>query len=71
MFSAHEAYLIAVTQSLLDRTVSDGQIAQVDTASIAHVLGGRSARFLDAGLDAPLAPTDKIDIFPAVAGGAY
>jgi molybdopterin synthase sulfur carrier subunit len=34
-------------------------------------VNGRSARFLDEGLDTPLAPTDKIDIFPAVAGGAY
>jgi AcrR family transcriptional regulator len=45
LFSAHEAYLIAVTQSLLDRAVANGQIAPVDTASIAHVLGGLGREF--------------------------
>lgn len=45
LFSAHEAYLIAVTQSLLDRAVANGQIAPVDTASVAHVLGGLGGEF--------------------------
>jgi molybdopterin synthase sulfur carrier subunit len=34
-------------------------------------VNGRSARFLDEGLDTPFASTDQVDIFPAVAGGAY
>jgi AcrR family transcriptional regulator len=45
LFSAHEAYLIAVTQSLLDRAVAEGQIDAVDTASVAHVLGGLGREF--------------------------
>lgn len=45
LISAHEAYLIAVTQSLLDRAVAEGQIAPVDTASVAHVLGGLGREF--------------------------
>jgi AcrR family transcriptional regulator len=45
LFSAHEAYLIAVTQNLLDRAVADGQIAPVDTAAIAHVLGSLGGEF--------------------------
>jgi AcrR family transcriptional regulator len=45
LVSAHEAYLMAVTQSLLDRAVSEGQIAAVDTASLAHVLGGLGGEF--------------------------
>ncbi len=45
LFSAHENYLIAVTQSLLDRAVSEGQIAPVDTASVAHILGGLGREF--------------------------
>lgn len=45
LFSAHEAYLIAVAQSLLDRAVAEGQIAPVDTASVAHVLGGLGREF--------------------------
>ena len=45
LFSAHESYLIAVTQSMLDRAVAEGQIAPVDTASVAHVLGGLGREF--------------------------
>ena len=45
LVSAHEAYLIAVTQNLLDRAVAEGQIAPVDTASVAHVLGGLGGEF--------------------------
>lgn len=45
LVSAHEAYLIAVTQNLLDRAVSEGQIAPVDTASVAHVLGRLGGEF--------------------------
>ncbi len=40
LLDLHEAYLTSVTQSLLDRAVSDGQIPPVDTASVAHVLAG-------------------------------
>jgi AcrR family transcriptional regulator len=45
MLDAHEAYLIAVAQNLLDRAVAEGQIPSVDTASIAHVLGGLGREF--------------------------
>ncbi len=45
LLSAHEAYLTAVTQSLLERAVAEGQIASVDTASVAHVLGGLGREF--------------------------
>jgi AcrR family transcriptional regulator len=45
LFDAHEGYLIAVTQSLLDRAVAEGQIAPVDTTSVAHVLGGLGREF--------------------------
>ena len=40
LLAAHESYVIAVTRSLLDRAVAEGQIARVDTAAVAHVLGG-------------------------------
>jgi AcrR family transcriptional regulator len=43
--SAHETYLMAVAQSLLDRAVEEGQIAPVDTAAVAHVLGGLGGEF--------------------------
>jgi AcrR family transcriptional regulator len=45
LVGSHEAYLIAVTQSLLDRAVSEGQIQPVDTAALAHVLGGLGREF--------------------------
>ncbi len=43
--SAHEAYLIAVAQSLLDRAVAEGEIEPVDTAAVAHVLGSLGREF--------------------------
>jgi AcrR family transcriptional regulator len=45
LFDAHAGYLTAVTQSLLDRAVAEGQIAPVDTAAVAHVLGGLGREF--------------------------
>jgi AcrR family transcriptional regulator len=45
LLDAHEGYVIAVTRSLLERAVADGQIAPVDTASLAHVLGGLGREF--------------------------
>ena len=45
LLDAHEGYVIAVAQSLLDRAVSEGEIEPVDTASVAHVLGGLGREF--------------------------
>jgi AcrR family transcriptional regulator len=45
VLSAHEDYVVAVTQNLLDRAVEEGQIAPVDTASAAHVLGRLGGEF--------------------------
>jgi AcrR family transcriptional regulator len=45
LIAAHESYVIAVTRSLLDRAVAEGQIASVDTAAVAHVLGGLGREF--------------------------
>ncbi len=45
LVDAHEGYVIAVAQSLLDPAVSQGQINAVDTASVAHVLGGLGREF--------------------------
>ena len=36
----HESYIVAVTRRLLDRAVEESQIQPVDTAALAHVLGG-------------------------------
>jgi AcrR family transcriptional regulator len=45
LFEAHESYLSGVMQSLLDRAVAEGEIAPVDTASVAHVLAGLGREF--------------------------
>jgi AcrR family transcriptional regulator len=45
LLDAHEDYVMAVTRSLLDRAVAEGQIGPVDTASLAHVLGGLGREF--------------------------
>ena len=48
LFADHEAYLSAVAHSLLDRAVAEGQIAAVDTAAVAHVLGSLGREFAQA-----------------------
>jgi len=45
LLDAHEAYVMAVTRSLLDRAVAEGEIAPLDTGSLAHVLGGLGREF--------------------------
>ena len=40
LLDAHENYVMAVTRELLDRAVEAKEIAPVDTAAVAHVLGG-------------------------------
>jgi AcrR family transcriptional regulator len=45
LLDAHESYVISVARSLLDRAVSEGQIAPIDTLSVAHVLGGLGREF--------------------------
>jgi len=45
LVDSHEDYLIAIVQSLLDRAVDEGAIAPVDTAAVAHVLGGLGQEF--------------------------
>jgi AcrR family transcriptional regulator len=63
LLSAHEGYLIAVTQSLLDRAVAEGQIGEVDTASVAHVLGrlGREFARPDVAALAQASPKETAD----------
>jgi AcrR family transcriptional regulator len=45
LLDTHEGYVMAVTQSLLDRALAEDQIPAVDTASLAHVLGGLGREF--------------------------
>jgi AcrR family transcriptional regulator len=45
LLDSHEDYVMAVTRSLLDLAVQAGEIAPVDTAAVAHVLGGLGREF--------------------------
>jgi AcrR family transcriptional regulator len=45
LLDAHEAYVVAVTRSLLERAVAESDIAPVDVAALAHVLGGLGREF--------------------------
>jgi AcrR family transcriptional regulator len=45
LFDSHENYLTGIVQSLLDRAVTQGDIAPLDTAAVAHVLGGLGQEF--------------------------
>jgi len=45
LLDVHEGYVIAVTQNLLDRAVAEKEIAPIDTAALAHVLGGLGREF--------------------------
>jgi AcrR family transcriptional regulator len=56
LFDAHEDYVVAVAQSLLDLAVEEGQIQPVDTAALAHLLGGLGREF------------SRPDVAPLIAG---
>lgn len=45
LLDVHENYVVAVTSKLLDRAVANGEIRAVDTAAVAHVLGGLGREF--------------------------
>lgn len=65
LLDAHERYVMAVTQSLLDRAVSEGEIPTVDTAALAHVLGGLGREFArpevaEIGAGSPKARADAV-----------
>jgi len=45
LLDAHEGYVVAVTRSLLERAVAKGEIGPVDSAALAHVLGGLGREF--------------------------
>jgi len=50
LLDAHEDYVTAVTQRLLERAVEARAIAPVDTAAVAHVLGGLGREFARPGV---------------------
>lgn len=56
LLDGHEEYVIAVVRSLLDRAVAEGQIPAVDTASLAHLLGGLGREFARSDVAASAPP---------------
>lgn len=59
MLDSHESYVVAVAKSLLERAISEGEIARVDAAALAHVLGGLGREFARPGLASAVASTPK------------
>jgi AcrR family transcriptional regulator len=45
MVGSHGAYVIAITQALLDEAVESGEISAMDTTAVAHILGGLGSEF--------------------------
>ncbi len=48
---AHGAYVVAITQALLDEAVREGEIQAMDTVALAHILGGLGAEFSKPDVD--------------------
>jgi len=59
LFDAHEDYVIAVTQHLLERAISEGAIRPVDPAAAAHLLGGLGREFSQPDMLALIADSPK------------
>jgi AcrR family transcriptional regulator len=59
LFDAHEEYVIAITQSLLERAIAQGAIRPVDTAAIAHLLGGLGREFSQPDITPLIADSPK------------
>lgn len=59
LVSAHEDYLIAVAQNLLDRAVADDSIEKVDTRAVAHVLGRLGREFAQPEIAGDLSGSPK------------
>lgn len=45
LIDAHEAYVVAIARKLIERAIADGEIAPVDAAALAHLLGGLGREF--------------------------
>jgi len=59
ILDAHEDYVMAVTQSLLERAVVEGEVEPVDSAAVAHVLGGLGREFARPEIEAVVAVSPK------------
>ena len=55
----HESYLMGIVKGLLDQALFNGEIIQVDTTVMAHVLGGLGRDLLQLGLHSPFSQSPK------------
>lgn len=62
MLDAHERYVVAVVQGLLERAVEEGQIAPCDTFAYAHLLGGLGREFARAEVAEALAASPRATV---------
>ncbi len=60
---AHGAYVVAITEALLDEAVSKNEIQAMDTLALAHILGGLGAEFSKPDVDEIIhgSPKDAAD----------
>jgi AcrR family transcriptional regulator len=57
LIESHGAYVIAITQAMLDQAVAEREIPAMDTVAMAHVLGGLGAEFSRPEVDELIAGT--------------
>ena len=64
VIGAHGAYVVAITQALLDEAVGEGEIQAMDTVALAHILGGLGAEFSRPDVDEIIhgSPKDAADL---------
>ena len=56
---AHQSYLIGIVKGLLDQARADGEIIEVDTAVMAHVLGGLGRDLLQLDMSSSLSRSPR------------
>jgi len=73
----HGAYVVAITQALLDEAVAEDEIPKMDTVALAHVLGGLGGEFSNPDIEEKVqgSPKDAADfvaeiIFAGLTSGA-
>jgi len=59
LVESHGAYVVAITQAMLDQAVAEGEIPALDTAAMAHVLGGLGSEFSRPEIEETIQGTPK------------
>jgi len=59
LVESHGAYVVAITQAMLDQAVAEAEIPPLDTAAMAHVLGGLGSEFSRPEIEETIQGTPK------------